>query len=115
MTYKKNILFVMNNLNIGGAEKALVSLLQVFDYKKYNVDLLLLKKEGAFLKLVPDTVNILTPPKNLTYFDMPFTQVISENFFNFRWNIILKRIQFKLAVKKGKNLSEREQFGWKSV
>lgn len=115
MTYKKNILFVMNNLNIGGAEKALVSLLQVFDYKKYNVDLLLLKKEGAFLKLVPDTVNILTPPKNLTYFDMPFTRVISENFFNFRWNIILKRIQFKLAVKKGKNLSEREQFGWKSV
>jgi len=115
MTNKKNILFVMNNLNIGGAEKALVSLLQVFDYERYNVDLLLLKNEGAFLKLVPEMVNILVAPKNITYFDMPFTQVIKENFFNLRWNIILQRVKFKIDTEKGKNLSEREQFGWKSV
>lgn len=115
MTEKKKILFVMNNLNVGGAEKALVSLLQVFDYHRYDVDLLLLKKEGVFLKLVPDKVNILIPPANMEYFDMPFSQVIKENIFNLKWNNIFRRIQFKSATSKGKTLSEREQFGWKSV
>lgn len=105
----------MNNLNIGGAEKALVSLLQVFDYERYNVDLLLLKNEGAFLKLIPTAVNILPAPKNMTYFDMPFSQVIKENFFSLRWNNILQRVKFKIATQKGENLSEREQFGWESV
>lgn len=56
---KKDILFVINNLNVGGAEKALISLLKLFDYDKYNVDLLLFKKEGLFLKQVPKEVNIL--------------------------------------------------------
>lgn len=37
----KNILFICGNMEIGGVQKSLVSLLQHFDYRKYNVDLLL--------------------------------------------------------------------------
>lgn len=114
MTEKKDILFVMNNLNVGGAEKALVSLLQVFDYDKYNVDLLLFKKEGLFLKQVPKEVNLLEEPKNFKYFDMPFSQVVKENIFE-DWNVIFRRIKFKLQSKKSKNSAESEQFGWKPL
>lgn len=111
---KKKILFVMNNLNVGGAEKALVSMLQVFDYEKYEVDLLLFKKEGLFLNQIPAEVNLLAESENYKYFDMPFTQVIKENIFR-NWNVIFRRLQFNLAVKKAKNSAEAEQFGWKPL
>lgn len=44
----KNILFVMPSLGSGGAEKSLVNLLNLIDYEKYAVDLLLFKREGLF-------------------------------------------------------------------
>ena len=49
----KNILFVMPSLGSGGAEKSLVNLLNLIDYKKYAVDLLLFKQEGLFLTQIP--------------------------------------------------------------
>lgn len=104
----------MNNLNVGGAEKALVSMLQIFDFEKYEVDLLLFKKEGLFLKQVPKKVNILPEPKNYKFFDMPFTQVIHENIFK-NWKVIFWRLQFNAARKGAKNNAEAEQFGWKPL
>ena len=43
---KKKVLFVMPGLYSGGAEKSLVNLLNLLDYSKLDVDLLLFKKEG---------------------------------------------------------------------
>ena len=63
----KKVLFVISALNTGGAEKSLVNLLNLFDYSKYKVDLLLFKHEGAFLKQVPMEVNILSIPNTLKY------------------------------------------------
>ena len=42
---KKNILFIIPSLDVGGGEKSLVSLLNQMDYSKYNVDLFLIKKK----------------------------------------------------------------------
>ena len=49
----ENILFVMPSLGSGGAEKSLVNLLNLIDYEKYAVDLLLFKREGLFLSQIP--------------------------------------------------------------
>ena len=114
MTAKKNILFVMNNLHVGGAEKALVSMLQVFDYDRYDIDLLLFKKEGLFLKQVPEQVNFLEPPANYQYFDMPFSNVIRKNIFK-NPLVIFRRWQFNQARKKATSPAEAEQFGWKPL
>ena len=38
---KKEVLFMMDSLTCGGAEKSLVSLLPLLDYDKVNVTLLL--------------------------------------------------------------------------
>ena len=43
---KRNILFIMSSLRNGGAERSLVNLLQLLDYDKYNVDLLLFQNEN---------------------------------------------------------------------
>lgn len=56
---KKKILFVIDSLNSGGAEKSLISLLSFLDFKLYEVDLLVFNREGLYLPLVPKEVKIL--------------------------------------------------------
>ncbi len=58
----KKILFVMPTLRDGGAERSLVNLLTELPEDKYEIDLLLLKKQGTFLSQVPAYVNILEQP-----------------------------------------------------
>ena len=41
----KKILFTLVDLNIGGVQKTLVSILDNFDYQKYQVDIMLLEKK----------------------------------------------------------------------
>jgi glycosyltransferase involved in cell wall biosynthesis len=110
---KKKILFVMNNLNCGGAEKALVSLLQVMDYSKYDVDVLLLKKEGLFLDKLPTEVNLLPSPKEMLYFDSPLKDALISSLLRFRWDIAFSRIALVYVFKTEKNRNVREQKMWK--
>ena len=62
---KKNILFVIDSLASGGAEKSLVSLLTLFDYSKYNVDLMMFSQKGLYLPLLPKEVRVLDVPEFL--------------------------------------------------
>jgi glycosyltransferase involved in cell wall biosynthesis len=110
---KKDLLFVMNNLVCGGAEKALVSLLQSLDYSKYNVDLYLFKKEGLFLSQVPGAVTILAAPKNYPYFDMSLKRAIIENLKRGNLKVVFYRIIVGLINKTEKGNAVREQKVWK--
>ena len=55
----KDVLIVANNLEIGGAERALISLLESFDCSIYNVDLFLLRQDGEFMEMIPKQINVL--------------------------------------------------------
>lgn len=59
---KKQILFVIDSLQSGGAEKSLLSLLTLISYEKYAVDLLMFAPKGLYLPLLPKQVNILDAP-----------------------------------------------------
>lgn len=61
----KKVLFVITALETGGAEKSLVNLLNCLDYNRYQVDLLLFKKMGAFLDQVPKEVNVIDAPDDI--------------------------------------------------
>ena len=58
---KKKLLFVIESLCCGGAEKSLTCLLQELDYEKYEVDLQLFAGDGDFEKYIPDAVHFLEP------------------------------------------------------
>lgn len=60
---KKRILLTAMSMNIGGAEKSLVNLLNLLDYGELDVDLLLFQRRGAFLQQVPKEVNIVSVPE----------------------------------------------------
>lgn len=56
---KKNILFVIDSLGCGGAEKSLISLLPLLDYNKYNIDIMMISRGGLFEKYIPNEVSII--------------------------------------------------------
>lgn len=65
---KKKILFIMESMALGGAERSLVTLLSVFDYSKYDVDLFLFHHNGELLHKIPKEVNILPASRNYETF-----------------------------------------------
>lgn len=110
---KKKILFVINNLNCGGAEKALISLLEIMDYSKFDVDLLLFKREGIFISKIPKQVNLLPEPENYKYFDMSIKTAVIELIKKGRIDIALARILSLYTFKTEKKKSVVEQKVWK--
>lgn len=54
----KRVLFVLNNMNIGGTEKAFLNYINTLSYEEYEITLLLLEKCGGFLPFVPDKVQV---------------------------------------------------------
>lgn len=56
---KISILFAIYYLGSGGAEKALINLLDMIDYERYEVDLLLFERKGLYLPQLNPHVNLL--------------------------------------------------------
>lgn len=86
----KKLLFVIDSLFIGGAEKSLISLLNVLDYEKYDVDLLLFKRGGDFEKYLPSNINVLEVPE---YF-----RFINGNRFGLKKDIIYFINRLKVSI-----------------
>ncbi len=59
MWMKKRLLFIIDALVSGGAEKSLISLLPLIDYNRYDVDLIIFKRGGVYEKYVPKDVRIV--------------------------------------------------------
>lgn len=56
---KKKILFVYDEMIIGGSTTSLLSILNTIDYDRFEVDLLLYYNQGALFNQIPKQVNIL--------------------------------------------------------
>lgn len=55
----EQLLFVLNNMNIGGTEKAFLNLIETLPEDQYDISVLLLEKSGGYLDLIPKRVSIL--------------------------------------------------------
>lgn len=64
----KKILFVIPSLELGGAEKNLIQLLNQISPKEYQVDLLAFNASGALRSDIPLYVNVLPPNKDIEFF-----------------------------------------------
>ena len=109
----KNILFVLDSLTCGGAEKSLISLLNSIDYKKYNVDLLLFKRGGEFEKFLPGKVNLLEVPEYFKFLNGEYVGSIKNKAI-----YLSKRLKTSLKLRindKSKNMIHSEQIVYKSI
>lgn len=102
---KKKILFVNYSLHSGGIEKSLVTLLNLFDYSKYSVNLQLFVHEGLFLKNVPSKVKLLPallPKEYKLNIRQAFTALLQKGMFK----TAFCRLMVTLVSRKG-TLGER--------
>lgn len=68
MAIKSSVLFLIDSLNCGGAEKSLVSLLPLLDYTKIDVDLMMVHRGGVFEEYIPQQVNIVDFPSSKGFY-----------------------------------------------
>ncbi|MBC5624025.1 glycosyltransferase [Clostridium sp. NSJ-49] len=92
----KNILIASFDLEVGGVERSLISMLDNFDYKNYKVDLMLYRHSGEFMNLLSKKVNLLPEIKELATFRKGIGQVMKEG------NLLIG-VSRLLAKFKGKN------------
>lgn len=78
---KKRILIVSHAMEIGGAERALLGILENIDTEIYQVDLFLMRQEGELLNLIPETINLLSEIPEYTVLTRPITTVLKERHF----------------------------------
>ncbi|MBH5317295.1 glycosyltransferase [Paenibacillus sp. GSMTC-2017] len=112
---RKKLLFVMNNMTCGGAEKSLLSLLQSIDYDKFEVDLFLFKHEGLFLNKIPPKVNLLEEPQYYTVFDMPIKKALVLSLRNMKLQLFASRVLSAILMRTEKNRARCEQRMWRYV
>ncbi len=60
---KRKIIFVMSSMDNGGAERALLNLLEELPRERYDVSLLLLNPSGLFMDQIPNYVHLVDTPK----------------------------------------------------
>lgn len=97
----KKILIISHAMEIGGAERALLGLLNSFDYNSYDVDLFLCRHEGDLFNQIPKQVNIL-PMNQAKYLATPMKSLIKEK----AYKMLYGRLKGKyLANKRVKKLS----------
>lgn len=89
---KKRIIITMHYLELGGAEAALIGLLQSMDYSRYDVDLFLHSHQGEMMRFIPKEVNLLPEIKEYAMIERPLLEALRKGCFR----VVLARLKAKL-------------------
>lgn len=109
---KKKILFVIPSMRSGGAEKSLLTVLTLFDYEKYEVDLLCFRHDGLFFEKIPKEVNIIGESKNYEIFDGDAVRAVK--FFLKKGKILSAVDRWKYSrIYSAADTHEVEEIQWK--
>jgi len=90
---KPRVLIISADLEIGGIERSLLGLLDIFDYDRYEVDLMLYRHQGQFLKLLPNGPRLLPQVPEYSTFQRPIAQIYREG----HYRIALARLRAKFS------------------
>lgn len=74
----KNILIFSHAMEIGGAERALLGLLEAIDTERVCVDLFLMRHTGVLLKYIPKGIKLLPEVPQYACLAVPISQVIAK-------------------------------------
>ena len=87
---KKQLIFVIDSLTCGGAEKSLVTLLNLIDYSKFDVDLMMFKRGGAFESLVPENVHIIPAPHYFEQLQLKKNRKLKDIYYRLKTSFLLR-------------------------
>lgn len=93
----KNRLFIsMHYLELGGAETALIGMLQSINYSRYEVDLFLHSHRGEMMQFIPKEVNLLPEIKEYSMIERPMLEALRTGCFR----VVLARLKAKWQFKR---------------
>ncbi|MCA1061472.1 glycosyltransferase [Rossellomorea aquimaris] len=103
----KKVLIASFDMEVGGVERSLISMLTHFDYDQYQVDLMLYSHTGDFMELLPTGPTLL--PENNVYktFRMPVSMLMKKG----NWAIGLTRMLARYKA----NLQKNAETGYKQM
>lgn len=85
---KPRILINIHYLEIGGAERALLGLLNALDPERVDVDLFINQHTGEFMPFIPSHINVLPQSPLYSCIERPIKDIVKEG----HWGIALRRI-----------------------
>ena len=92
---KPRLFINMHYLELGGAERALLGLLNAIDTDKVDVDLFLNQHTGAFMPLIPSKINLLPEIPAYSAIERPMKTILREG----HWGVLLGRIIGRIRYK----------------
>lgn len=104
----KSVIIITHALEIGGAERALLGLLNAFDYSKYRVDLFLMRHTGELINLLPENVYLLPEIKQYTGLAVPMVSIIRKGMLNVVKGRLNAKIRAKRYIKKHRIQGEND-------
>lgn len=104
----KNILIASFDMEVGGVERSLISMLNNFDYENYAVDLMLYRHQGDFLNLVSNKVNLLDEIPQYTTYRKSISEVLKDK----QYSIVLSRIFSKINAGLLGKMKRMEESGY---
>lgn len=105
---KKKLLFIMPSLDVGGAEKSLITLLGLLDYARYDVELMLFKKTGFFLERVPGQVRIIDAGRDYEYFDGSARKALAHFIGEGKFRLAWLRLRYTRALDLAESVAKRQ-------
>lgn len=92
---KPRIFIAMHYMEIGGAETALVGLLNALDPARVDVDLFLYDHRGEMMQFIPEWVNLLPQIPKYSVLERPIVELVKRGF----WGIAVARLWAKCISK----------------
>jgi len=102
---KKRIFISMHYMEIGGAESALIGMLQTIDYTRYDVDLFLHAHRGEMMQFIPKEVNLLPEIKVYAHIECSMKQALLDGCWGVLYGRLKARWQFRNYLRR-RGLSE---------
>jgi glycosyltransferase involved in cell wall biosynthesis len=97
-------------MEIGGAERSLLGLLNALDTKKYTVDLFVHQHTGEFMPLLPKKINLLPENKKYSTLERPIKNILKEGYVDIVAARMWAKFQTKIYQKKTKALNDASAF-----
>lgn len=96
----KKILIMSHAMEIGGAETALLGLLENIDTKKYEVDLFLMRHSGELMQYIPSTVHLLPEIPQYASLAIPISTVVKNGHIRIAVGRVFGKYKARRRVKK---------------
>lgn len=106
---KINILFVVDNLKLGGVTKVLINLLKKLDTNKYNIDLLVLHYYDDMQIDLPSEISIIKGSKMFSLIDENINSLLKEKNIKKIIKKCLLVFQIKTGIIKNKIIKDRNK------